>query len=108
LKANPLRKVDRMLTLVPIFVVLWLAQLAGPEQKLLRVEEAARRLGIGRTKFYELIRDGVIPTVTLGTMGRGNGETVAARRLVPVEAVDAYADSLPRETSLQHRPARSA
>lgn len=36
------------------------------EQELLRVEEAARILGIGRTKAYELVAAGAIPTLRIG------------------------------------------
>ncbi len=36
------------------------------EQELLRVAEAARILGIGRTKTYELVAAGAIPTVRIG------------------------------------------
>lgn len=32
----------------------------------LRVEEVAQILGIGRTKTYELIKEGVIPALKLG------------------------------------------
>lgn len=50
---------------------------------LYRVEEAAEVLRIGRTVVYELIRCGALRTVKVGT-----------RRLVPVEAVREYVDSL--------------
>lgn len=33
---------------------------------LLRIEDVAQRLSIGRTKVYELMRAGVLPTVHLG------------------------------------------
>jgi excisionase family DNA binding protein len=33
---------------------------------LLRVDECARRLGLGRTKIYELIGTGEIPSVRIG------------------------------------------
>ena len=46
---------------------------------LLSVEEAARRLRIGRTTMYGLISAGEIETVTIGR-----------RRLVPPECVTAY------------------
>ena len=36
------------------------------ERLLLTVEEAARRLGIGRTLAWQLVRQGVLPTVRLG------------------------------------------
>ncbi|RIK08052.1 MAG: transcriptional regulator [Acidobacteria bacterium] len=41
------------------------------------VDEAARRLGLGRTKLYDLIGSGALRTVTVGR-----------RRLVPVAALD--------------------
>lgn len=50
---------------------------------LLRVEEAAKALSIGRTTMYDLIRSGEIETVTIGT-----------RRLVPLKAIERYVDSL--------------
>jgi excisionase family DNA binding protein len=46
---------------------------------LLTVEEAARRLRIGRTTMYALISTGAIETVRIGR-----------RRLVPPECVAAY------------------
>lgn len=46
---------------------------------LLSVEEAARRLRIGRTTMYGLITAGLIETVTIGR-----------RRLVPPECLAAY------------------
>ncbi len=68
-------------------------------QKLLSIPDAARRLGIGRTRMYELIRTGEIPTVTIGSRERQDGSAIAGRRLVPVEALDAYADALERKYS---------
>jgi excisionase family DNA binding protein len=50
---------------------------------LLSVEEAARRLRIGRTILYSLISTGQIETVTIGR-----------RRLVPPECVAAYVAAL--------------
>ncbi|WP_107097579.1 excisionase family DNA-binding protein [Streptomyces sp. WMMB 322] len=46
---------------------------------LLTVEEAARRLGIGRTVCYRLISSGELESVTLGRL-----------RKVPAEAVPEY------------------
>ena len=81
-----------MLFFISLFVWFGLATIANVEpRKLLPIPDAARRLGIGRTKLYELLAAGVIPSVRIGTK----------RRLVPVEALDAYADSLTRETSLE-------
>jgi excisionase family DNA binding protein len=62
------------------------------QRKLLPIPDAAHRLGIGRTLMYELIAAGVIPTVRIGNK----------RRLVPVEALDAYADNLERENTTSH------
>jgi excisionase family DNA binding protein len=39
---------------------------SGPEPLLLRVPDAAARLGIGRSKFYELLHDKEIATVRIG------------------------------------------
>lgn len=50
---------------------------------LLSVEEAARALGVGRTKTYELISAGEIEVVHIGRCAR-----------VPVDAVEAYVDRL--------------
>jgi len=86
-----------------ITITLWAlcGEIAGTEpRKLLSIALAARRLGIGRSKLYELIAAGKIPTVAIGTMRRRVGGTVAARRLVPIEAIDAYADSVARETGI--------
>ena len=59
---------------------------------LLSVEEAARRLRIGRTTMYSLISAGQIETVTIGR-----------RRLVPPECVTAYVAVL--RTAGQSAPA---
>lgn len=49
---------------------------------LLRVEDAAEALGIGRATLYRLISAGAIGTVKVGR-----------RRLVPVEALQALVDA---------------
>jgi excisionase family DNA binding protein len=36
------------------------------EPEAISIPETCRRYGIGRSKLYELIRDGVVPTVKLG------------------------------------------
>lgn len=36
------------------------------ELQLLRIEEACRRLSLGRSKVYELIHDGRLPVVRVG------------------------------------------
>ncbi|TJZ99691.1 helix-turn-helix domain-containing protein [Actinacidiphila oryziradicis] len=50
-----------------------------PTLALLTVEEAARRLGIGRTTCYGLIRSGDLESVPIGRL-----------RKVPAEAVPEY------------------
>lgn len=50
---------------------------------LVAVEEAAKRLGIGKTKTKELIACGHLGSVTVGR-----------RRLVPAEAIEAYVAEL--------------
>ena len=52
---------------------------------LLTVNEAAALLGIKRTKLYELLAAGVLPSVRIGS----------ARR-IPASAVGSYVDSLLR------------
>lgn len=54
-----------------------------PERVLLTVEEAAERLGIGRSMAYRLIRDGEIDSVQIGRLRR-----------VPTSAVTEYAARL--------------
>lgn len=54
-----------------------------PERVLLTVEEAAERLGIGRSMAFRLIRDGEIESVQIGRLRR-----------VPAAAVTEYAASL--------------
>ncbi|WP_328781763.1 excisionase family DNA-binding protein [Streptomyces canus] len=58
---------------------------------LLTVEEAARRLRIGRTTCFRLVRAGEIESVTVGRLRR-----------VPADAVPAYV------AKLRHRPAEAA
>jgi excisionase family DNA binding protein len=48
---------------------------------LLRVEEAAVRLGIARTKMYQLVRTGEVESVRLGRLRR-----------IPVACLDEYVD----------------
>lgn len=49
----------------------------------LSIIDAARTLGVGRSKLYELINDGQLETVKLGT-----------RTLVRVASIRAFSDSL--------------
>jgi excisionase family DNA binding protein len=55
---------------------------------LLTPEEAAGRLRIGRTFIYQLLREGVIPSVKIGRVRR-----------VRVRDVDKYVESLLSEQS---------
>ncbi|WP_457029216.1 helix-turn-helix domain-containing protein [Kitasatospora sp. P5_F3] len=54
-----------------------------PTLVALTVEEAARRLGVGRTTMYALVASGEIPSVTIGRLRRvpaeGLKEYIAAR-----------------------------
>ncbi|MFF4278749.1 helix-turn-helix domain-containing protein [Streptomyces kronopolitis] len=59
-----------------------------PTLLALTVEEAARRLSVGRTTMYALIRDGAVETVPIGRLRR-----------VPVKAISAYLDA-----RMQSRP----
>ncbi|WP_353943705.1 helix-turn-helix domain-containing protein [Streptomyces sp. HUAS MG91] len=63
-----------------------------PTLLALTVEEAARRLSVGRTTMYALIRDGAVETVPIGRLRR-----------VPVKAISAYL-----ETRMQTRPTSHA
>lgn len=56
-----------------------------PTLSLLTVEEGARRLGIGRTLMYALIRSGQIESVTVGRLRR-----------IPAEALPEYVARLRR------------
>ena len=47
-----------------------------PTLVALTVEEAARRIGIGRTKMYEYVSSGEIPSVTIGRLRRIPAEAV--------------------------------
>jgi excisionase family DNA binding protein len=47
--------------------------------RLLTVEEAARRLSLGRTTVYALLKDGQISSVRVGRLRR-----------IPTEALDTY------------------
>lgn len=54
-----------------------------PERVMLTAEEAAERLGIGRTLMYRLIKDGEIESVRIGRLRR-----------VPATAITEYAARL--------------
>ena len=42
----------------------------APTKLLMSAEEAARALGIGRTRMFELIRSGEVPSIKLGRSRR--------------------------------------
>lgn len=50
---------------------------------LLTIEEAADRLGIGRTLMYALVKDGDVESVRIGRLRR-----------IPADALPAYLDRL--------------
>jgi excisionase family DNA binding protein len=62
---------------------------SGTARGLLRVEEAAEWLGLGRTKAYELVYKGLLPSVTIGRSRR-----------VPVTALQAFVTRLMEEAAL--------
>ncbi|MGI5268874.1 helix-turn-helix domain-containing protein [Nonomuraea sp. CA-218870] len=55
---------------------------------LLRPEEAADYLGIGRTKVYELIRSGALRSVRIGTLRR-----------IPASALTEFVTQLEQEAA---------
>jgi excisionase family DNA binding protein len=63
-----------------------------PDQprELLRVEDAAARLAIGRTTMFALLKSGAVASLKLGSL-----------RCVPADAIAAYIDGLPAA----HQPA---
>ncbi|MCX4778681.1 excisionase family DNA-binding protein [Streptomyces sp. NBC_01264] len=69
------------------------SHVADPTLVLLRVEEAARRLSIGRTTCFHLISSGQLESVPIGRLRR-----------VPAEAVNDFLARL-REA---HRPTSTA
>ncbi|RFU87329.1 helix-turn-helix domain-containing protein [Streptomyces triticagri] len=58
-----------------------------PTLILLTVEEAARRLGIGRTTCFRLVSTGELESVTVGRLRR-----------VPADALSTYVATLRRAT----------
>jgi excisionase family DNA binding protein len=60
----------------------------GTQPRLLRVDEAARLLGIGRSLAYDLIRSGRLRSIKIG-----------GRRLVPLAAIDEAIAALLEEES---------
>jgi excisionase family DNA binding protein len=57
-----------------------------PRRLVLTIEQAARRLGIGRTLMYSIVMNGEIESVTIGRLRR-----------IPVECLTDYLTKL-RET----------
>lgn len=51
----------------------------GPRPITVRIPEACRMTGIGRSKLYELIKAGDIPTIKVGSM-----------TLVPVKGLEGF------------------
>jgi excisionase family DNA binding protein len=47
-----------------------------PPRLLLRIPEAAETLGIGRTKIYEMISKGELPTIRIGRAVRISANTL--------------------------------
>jgi excisionase family DNA binding protein len=56
---------------------------ADPPRLLFTVEEAARVLGLGRTRMFELIQAGSVETVLIGRLRR-----------IPLDALDAFVTGL--------------
>lgn len=56
---------------------------SGPPSLLVQIPVAARMLGIGRTKVYELVSAGELELVHIG-----------CRALVPVDSVQSFSDQL--------------
>ncbi len=56
---------------------------AEPTDVVLTIEEAAKRLRIGRTLMYSLVKNGEIRTVSIGRLRR-----------VPAQCLNEYVDSL--------------
>lgn len=68
------------------------------DRLLCRPEEAAELLGIGRSKFYELMADGVIDSVRIGTCRR-----------IPLAALEEFVERLrTTDDDDPHRPERAA
>jgi excisionase family DNA binding protein len=61
---------------------------SGVPMLLVRPEEAAQVLGIGRTKVYELIRSGALRSVRVGGLRR-----------VPVAALDEFVSLLETDSA---------
>ena len=66
---------------------------ADPACLLLTVEQAAYRLGIGRSTAYQLISTGQLTSIRIGHLRR-----------VPVEALAAFVDSMKNATQVGDGP----
>jgi excisionase family DNA binding protein len=51
-------------------------QEGAPQRLLLRIPEVAETLGIGRTKIYEMIANGELPTIRFGRAVRISATTL--------------------------------
>ena len=51
-------------------------QEGATQRLLLRIPEAAEQLGIGRTKIYEMISKGELPTIRIGRAVRISANTL--------------------------------
>jgi excisionase family DNA binding protein len=67
-----------------------------PQRIVLTVEEAADRLGLGRTMVYALVRSGDIESIAIGRLRR-----------IPVDALDEFVERLRAETRTGGVVARS-
>lgn len=65
------------------------------DRYLLRPEDAAHVLSIGRSKLYDLLASGRLPSVTID----------GCRRIrIRTEDIEAFVAELKKETSTSHRP----
>lgn len=78
-----------MTTLTAVRPVVLDETATDPALVLLTVEEAARRLRIGRTTCFRLVMSGEIESVTVGRLRR-----------VPVDALSAYVAKLRRPAAV--------
>ena len=72
-------------------------EMADEGKLLFTVEEAAQRLGIGRTVMYRLVSSGAVGSVTLGRLRR-----------VPRECLTEYVSALRRAHAAHEHTASSA
>lgn len=68
-------------------------RVAGPDTLLLTVEDAAVRLGIGRSTAFTLIASGQLPSVRIGHLRR-----------VPVAALQRFVQSLETDAANPEGP----